>query len=413
VIPRRFARFDALVVTALVWFLGKFLRYAFPPLFDTIGATYGVSRTVLGSAFTALMLVYAVMQFPSGLLADRVGSVQVITAGALVTAGGAVALAVDAPLAVLVGAMALIGAGTGTFKTVSVSLLARAYPRGTGRALGVYDTFGAFGGAAAPAALVAASALPGVLGAPWRTLFLAAGVVGLGLAAAFARVIPRRLGEDSPTARASEAASEGRTDGADPESSLRAYLSLFGDPRFTLFVAVTVCFAFAYNGAVAFLPLYLTEETAVSAATANLLFSALFAVSLVQLATGAASDRVGVEPILALALAAATAGMVAVLVFSPTGGPLVLGGAVVLLGVGAHGSRPLRGAYMMDLAPESVAGGSLGVVRTLLMAAGAVSPAVVGYLSETVGFTVAFQLLAAALVAATALTLVLWATGSE
>jgi len=410
-IPRRVARYDALVVTALVWFLGKFLRYAFPPLFGTIGSTYGVSRTVLGSAFTALMLVYAVMQFPSGLLADRVGSVRVIAVGALVTAGGAFALAVDAPLVVLVGAMALVGAGTGTFKTVSVSLLARAYPRGTGRALGVYDTFGTFGGAAAPAAVVVASAAPGVFGAPWRTLFLAAGVAGVGLAAAFARVIPRRLGDRSgPVSRSSESVPEDGGDGADASASLRAYLSLFGDPRFALFVAVTVCFAFAYNGAVAFLPLYLTEETAVSAATANLLFGALFVVSLVQLATGAASDRVGVEPVLALALAVATVGMVAVLAFSQTGGPLVLGGAVVLLGIGAHGSRPLRGAYMMDVAPESVAGGSLGVVRTLLMAAGAASPAVVGYLSETAGFGVAFRLLAAALFAATALTLVLWAT---
>ncbi|QLH79925.1 MFS transporter [Halosimplex rubrum] len=412
-IPRRLARFDALVATALVWFLGKFLRYAFPPLFETIGGTYGVSRTVLGSAFTALMLVYALMQFPSGLLADRIGSVRVITAGGLVTAGGAFALAVDAPFAVLVGAMALIGAGTGTYKTVGVSLLARAYPRGTGRALGVFDTFGTFGGAAAPAAVVLASAAPGVLGAPWRTLFLAAGVVGVGLAAAFARVIPRRLGNDATGARASESTPNGEEGEGEASASLRVYLSLFGDPRFTLFVAVTVCFAFAYNGAVAFLPLYLTEETAVSSATANLLFSALFLVSLVQLVTGEASDRVGVEPVLALTLAVATAGMVAVLAFSGTGGPLVLGGAVVLLGLGAHGSRPLRGAYMMDIAPESVAGGSLGVVRTLLMVAGAVSPALVGFLSETAGFTVAFQLLAAALVAATALTLALWATGQR
>jgi hypothetical protein len=91
---RRFARFDALVATALVWFPGKFLRYAFPPLFGTIGTTYGVSRTVLGTAFTGLMLVYAAMQFPSGLFADRVGAVRVVTAGALVTAAAAFALGV-------------------------------------------------------------------------------------------------------------------------------------------------------------------------------------------------------------------------------------------------------------------------------------------------------------------------------
>jgi len=405
---RRFARFDALIVTALVWFLGKFLRYAFPPLFETIGTTYGVSRTVLGTAYTGLMLVYAAMQFPSGLLADRLGAVRVITAGVLVSAAAGFALAVDAPLWVLVGAMGLVGAGTGTFKTVGVSLLSRAYPRQTGRALGVFDTFGTFGGVVAPAAVVAATALPPVLGTPWRSLFLAGGVVGVGLAVAFARRVPRRL-PDEPAGAATDGSGGSNTTADSDGIPLRAYVALFRDRRFALFVVVTICFSFAYNGVVAFLPLYLSEETAVSSATANLLFSVLFLVSLVQLVTGEASDRVGVAPILALTLGAATTGLLAVLAVSATGEPFVLGGAVVLLGLGAHGYRPVRGAYMMSVVPESVAGGSLGVVRTLLMGAGSVSPAIVGYLSETAGFGPAFQLLAAALVAATALTLVLWA----
>jgi MFS family permease len=405
---RRFARFDALVVTALVWFLGKFLRYAFPPLFETIGTTYGVSRTVLGTAYTGLMLVYAAMQFPSGLLADRLGAVRVITAGVLVSAAAGFALAVDAPLWVLVGAMGLVGAGTGTFKTVGVSLLSRAYPRQTGRALGVFDTFGTFGGVVAPAAVVAATALPPVLGTPWRSLFLAGGVVGVGLAVAFARRVPRRLPDEPAGVATDRSGASNPTEDSDG-IPLRAYVALFRDRRFALFVVVTICFSFAYNGVVAFLPLYLSEQTAVSSATANLLFSVLFLVSLVQLVTGEASDRVGVAPILALTLGAATAGLVAVLAVSATGEPFVLGGAVVLLGLGAHGYRPVRGAYMMSVVPESVAGGSLGVVRTLLMGAGSVSPAIVGYLSETAGFGPAFRLLAAALVAATALTLVLWA----
>ncbi|MFB6140661.1 MAG: MFS transporter [Halosimplex sp.] len=427
----RLARFDALAATALVWFLGKFLRYAFPPLFGTLGATYGVSRTVLGTAFTGLMLVYAAMQFPSGLLADRIGPVRVVTTGALVSAAAAFALAIDSPLWAVVGAMVLVGAGTGTYKTVSVSLLSRAYPARTGRALGIYDTFGSFGGVAAPAVVVAASALPAALGAPWRSLFLAAGVVGVGLAVAFARVVPRRLPDEPAAASGADdadgtgdgtAASDtggaegersgdtGATDGgsAVEGASLRDYVALFGDRRFALFVVVTICFSFAYNGAVAFLPLYLAEQTALTSATANLLFSALFVVSLVQLATGEASDRVGVEAILALTLGTATAGLLAVLALSATGGPIVLGGAVVLLGLGAHGFRPVRGAYMMAVVPESVAGGSLGVVRTLLMGAGAVSPAIVGYLSETAGFRTAFDLLAGALVAATALSVGLW-----
>jgi sugar phosphate permease len=411
---RRLARFDALALTALVWFLGKFLRYAFPPLFGTLEGTYGVSRTALGTAFTGFMVVYAALQFPSGALADRIGGVRVIAAGGVVTALGALVLVVDSPFVVLAGAMVLMGAGTGTTKTVAVDLLSRIYPARTGRALGVFDTIGAMAGAAAPAAVVLVSGAPALLGAPWRTLFLAGGLAILAVTVAFALRVPRRL-PDRPAPIADENGADGADareddtdDTASTDAGVSAYLGLFGQPRFAAFVAVTVLFSFAYNGAVAFLPLYLAEETTLSAVTANLLFSALFLVSLVQLATGEASDRVGPLPVLALTLAVATGGLVAVLALSATGGPLVLGGAVVALGLGAHGYRPVRGAYLMAVVPGSVAGGGLGVVRTLLMTAGAASPALVGYLSETAGFGPAFVMLAVAMGGGAALTVVLW-----
>jgi MFS family permease len=394
---RRLGRFDALVLTALIWFLAKFLRYAFPPLFDPLVATYGASYAVLGTAYTGLMLVYAAMQFPSGLLADRLGSVTVITAGALVAAAGALVLVVDAPFLVLVGAMLLVGAGTGVHKTVAVRLLSRAYTDRTGRALGVMDTFGAFGGVVAPAAVALFLGAPGVFGAGWRTLFLAGGVAGVALAAGFAVRVPRRL--------------SGGTDAADGEGSggFRQYVALFRDRRFTAFVLATVLFSFAYNGLVAFLPTYLTQAAGLSTAAASLIYSALFAVSLVQLVTGEASDRVGELPVVGATLGLATAALVALVLLTPTGNPLLLGAAVVATGLGSHGYRPVRGAYLLSLVPDAIAGGSLGVVRTLLMGAGAVSPAVVGIASETVGFRPAFWLLAGALAGATALAGALWA----
>jgi MFS family permease len=393
-------RFEPLAFTALVWFLGKFLRYAFPPLFETLGVTYGASRTALGTAFTGFMLVYAAMQFPSGLFADRLGSVRMIAGGSILTAVGALALVVDSPFVVLAGAMLLMGAGTGTYKTVAVRLLSRTYPAQTGRVLGIFDTFGSFGGVAAPAVVVLVAGLSPVFGAPWRTLFLVSGVASVGLAIAVAVRVPSYLESGAATGgRQADPGGDGRARD-DGSASVWAYLALFRRWQFTVFVAVTLLFSFAYNGAVAFLPLYLTSETVLTSATANLLFSALFVVSLVQLVTGEASDRLGSLPVIVLALGVATAGLVAVIAFSATGGPFVLGGAVVALGLGAHGFRPVRGAYLMTVIPDSVSGGSFGVARTLLMGAGAVAPAVVGYLSETVGFRTAFGVLAASLAGA-------------
>jgi MFS family permease len=393
----RVGRFDAIVFTSMLWFLSKFVRFAFPPLFERLARVYAVSPAVLGTAYSGLLIVYAAMQFPSGLVADRVSSVAVIGAGTLLAAVGALALAVDSPLVVLVGAMLAIGAGTGPVKTVGIRVLSRTYPSQTGRALGVFDTFGTFGGAAAPAAVVLFAGTPGVVGAGWRTTFLVAGLVGIGVTAAFVARVPKRLPDVNPD--------DARDGTAVP---LREYGALFREWRFSVFVLVTTLFSFAYNATLAFLPLYFTREAGLTTTTASLLFSVLFAVSLVQLLTGEVSDRTGALSLIALTVGLATAGLGAILLLSDVGGPLVLGVAVVCLGLGAHGYRPVRGAYLMSVIPPSVAGGSLGAVRTVQMVAGAASPALVGVLSETAGLRPAFWLLTAALLVATGLSVLLW-----
>ncbi|MFB6194484.1 MAG: MFS transporter, partial [Halobaculum sp.] len=262
---RGLVRFDALVLAAAIWFLAKFLRYAFPPLFPAFRETFAVSNAAVGGAFTAMMVVYAATQFPSGALADRVGAVAVVVGGALVAAVGALALVAPVPFAALVGAMLLVGLGTGAHKTVAVRLLSRTYPARTGRALGVLDTFGAFGGVAAPVAVVTLVAVR-----DWHTVFLVGGLAGVALAGAFAVRAPRRVPAPPRTA----------TDATDP----RAYVRLFRDPRFAAFVGVTLCFSFAYNGVVAFLPSYLVA-VGLSPEAASGVYSALFLASLVQLLT--------------------------------------------------------------------------------------------------------------------------------
>ncbi|QCJ46926.1 MFS transporter [Haloprofundus sp. MHR1] len=384
---RSLARFDALVLTALLWFLAKFVRYAFPPLFGTFQAEYGVSNAVVGTAYTALMLVYAVMQFPSGALADRVGAVTVITAGAVVTAVGALALVPSVPFALVVVAMLLVGLGTGVHKTVAVRLLSQVYPAQTGRALGALDTLGAFGGVAAPAAVVALST-----GAytDWHAVFLLGGGVGVALAGAFALRVPKRVPDSRNVA-------------ADRGAGVREYAALFRRPRFFVFVLVTVCFSFAYNGVVSFLPLYLEQSAGLSTVTANSIYSVLFVVSLVQLVTGEASDRVGKLPIVGFTLGLASLALVSLVTVGEATVP-VLGVIVVALGLGSHGFRPVRGAYLVSVIPDSVAGGGLGAVRTLLMVAGALAPAAVGILSDVADFRVAFSVLAVSMAAAAALT---------
>lgn len=395
-----FARFDTLLLAAAIWFLAKFLRYAFPPLFDEFEKAYSVSVAELGTAFTGFMLVYAAMQFPSGLLADRFGGVRVITAGALTAAAGALVVPFGGPFLALVAAMLVMGAGTGAHKTVAIDLLAKTYPDRTGRALGVLDTFGTTSGVLAPL-LVAVAVGGGIVAGGWRTIFLLAAVVGIVLAVVFAVRV------DDPQ----------RSSADDPESaslSLWAYLTPFAAPRLAAFVVVTLGFSFAYNGLVAFLPLYLSREIGLSTTTASLLYSLFFAVSLVQLASGEASDRVGRLPVLSLTLSVAALGLGVLVVWGPAASGAagaVAMFAVVAMGLGSHGFRPVRGAHLTALLPERVAGGGLGVVRTGLMGAGAVAPAIVGWVADATGsFRPAFALLLGALVVSAALTVTLLVT---
>ncbi|MFH5797005.1 MFS transporter [Haladaptatus sp. CMAA 1911] len=373
----RVSEYDALLLTAALWFLAKFLRYALPALFPTFRTQFGVSNALLGTIFTVTMLCYSLMQFPSGVLADRYGAVQVIAAGAVITGGGALVLGIAAPFTVLVGGMFLVGLGTGIHKTVSIRLLSRVYPARTGRALGLFDTLGAFGGVAAPTAVVLVTDAGN-----WHLLFLVGTVTGFALAGGVLAFVPRRTSDSVDI--------DG--DGSANALALRQYLALFRSRRFTAFVGATVCFSFAYNGVVAFLPLYLTEH-GLTGSNASLIYSALFAVSLVQVVTGDLSDRIGRLP-LATAVLAVAAGALGALSMAGTASPLVFGGIVVFFGAGSHGFRPIRDSYLAATIPDDVTGGGLGLVRTLLMGVGALAPAIVGVLSDTEGFAAAFELLA-------------------
>jgi MFS family permease len=396
-------------VVSLVWFLAKLLRYAFPPLFGPLQSEYGVSTAFLGTAYGGLMAAYAAMQFPSGALADRLGPVPVVVAGAVVAAVGAAIVGWTAALPLLVVGMVVFGLGSGAHKTVAVRLVSRAYPRRPGRALGVMDTLGAAGGLVGPA--VAVALLPA-----WRGLYLATAVAAVVLAVGVARIVPRRLGparadadetsseatsgsgpersrrgppeDGGPPAAVDAGTAEGGTRGA--LAAARSYLAPFRDRRFAAFALSAVPFTFATGGAFAFLPLFFERVAGQSTAVAGTLYSAVFVGATAQLATGELGDRVGHLPV-AVGTTALAAVALAVVATAPPLAALAV--AAVAFGAGLHGLIPVRGAYMMDVLPDETAAGSLGVVRTLFMGASAVAPAVVGVVADTAGLAPAVWLL--------------------
>lgn len=365
----------------------QFVRYVFPPLFETLQATYGVSNTQTGLLFTLLMLGYSTTQLPAGVLGDRFGEPRVILGGVGIFATAAVGAFLAPTFTLLTLTATVIGIGTGVHKTVAIPYLSKEYPQRTGLALGVMDTIGQLGGIVAPVIVV-------VLLASlfhWSVVFVLIAVVSLGLGLLFF------ISSSSVTVRPEQ---DHAADDGDEDPGLHAYLSIFVDRKLVLFLIVTTLFTFVWNGIASFFPLFLMTQKGLSSDLAGLAYSLLFAASLSQLATGDISDRFGrlrvslllfVLMIIGLSLIVVVQALVPILVFT------------VVMGIGLHGFRPVRDSYLMDLIPSSVGGGTLGIVRTVMTVIGALSPVIVGYLSDTVGFTAAFIVLIAVLICGIAL----------
>ncbi|WP_318567038.1 MFS transporter [Salinigranum marinum] len=388
--------FDVLVFMSLLWLLVQYLRFVFPPLFETIQTEYGVSNADVGIMYSALLFAYAIMQFPSGYLSDRFSERGVLTAGAVVFAVGSLFVFLSAPFWSLLVGVGLIGLGTGTHKTVAINMLSRLYPSRTGLSVGVMDTVGQAGGALAPVTVVAVLAVA----VDWRAIFLVGAVAIVASAYGFHHSAPGPS-EQSET-DAAEAADETHgadgTDGTDEPggtddtASGRAYLQLFRYYHFSAFVAVSSTFTFAWVGLTSFYPLYLSNVASFSAGTAGALYSFLFVLSVSQPLAGSLSDRFDATTIVLLTFCCIVVGLVGVL-FSRT--LLAFGATTVLLGLGFHGFRPVRGAYLMQIIPAAVGGGVLGLVRTVMIVLSSLAPTLLGFTADAFGLAAAFGVLVA------------------
>jgi MFS family permease len=212
-------------------------------------------------------------------------------------------------------------------------------------------------------------------------VFLAGALVSFVLAAAFYMQVSR-----SPAIHSLRETQENDQPEADvpEETSMdETYSAILTDTKMVAFLTVAVIVTFAWNGLSSFLPLYFAQAKAMSVGNASLLYSLLFMTSFSQAVTGWLSDTLGrVRMILILLLLVA----IGISIMLYTDSLLGLGVATVIAGVGFHGFRPVRDSYFMVLIPSSVGGGTLGIVRTVMVTIGAAGPAILGYFSDVVGF---------------------------
>ena len=237
-------------------------RFITAPLLPLIIASLHLSDAQAGSLQTVFILVYALASPLSGWLGDRAKRLHVAAAGVAVWSLATFTSGLAVSFAWLALARAVVGIGEASYTVVTPSLLSDHYPPARrGRALSIFY-------AAMPVGIALGYGLGGQIGAHfgWRPAFFVAGGPGLALACAllFLREPPR-----------------GRFDQASPASkSLRETMQALGKrPSFFFNMAGQTIYTFAMGGLGTWMPTYFVRERGLGVGAAGTIFGALLLVA--------------------------------------------------------------------------------------------------------------------------------------
>jgi MFS family permease len=352
----------------------RFLLGAVVPL---VLVEFDATRSTVGLALGGMWAVYALAQFPSGVLGDRHGERRLLLAGMGGTAVGALLLTV-APSLLAFGLFAiLLGAGAGLFFAPATSLLSRLYEE-HGGALSVMTAGGAVAGIVYPA-------VGGLVGVRfgWRAAVGLGAVIALPLVVAMAVSIPR-IDPVSPDLPIDEA--------ADPHR----LWALLTRPGVVYSVVVAVVGGYAFQAFSSFFPTFLVQYRGLDPGTAGIALGAAFALSaVVQPAAGRLSDVAGRDLALAGSFGFAGAG-IAVLLTVP--GAVGLLGGTAVLGAGVSWGGVVQ-ARFMDQLDDDERGVGFGLVRTVYMFLATSGSFATGVLADLGGWPLAYGAVVALLVA--------------
>jgi MFS family permease len=245
-----------LLAVNLLNYIDRQVLYAVFPL---VKADLRLSDTALGLLGSAFMLCYMVSAPLLGWLGDRMRRVKLASSG-LAVWSFATALAGLAPgYRSLLSARTVVGIGEASFGTVSPGLLSDYFPKERrGRVLSYFYL-------AIPVGSALGYLLGGILGqaVSWRAAFLVVGVPGLLLTIPLALLRePQRGGAE-------------RSELSDNGPVHKGYLQLARTPSFVINTLSMAAMTFALGGLAQWLPTFLYRVHSLSVAKGNTLFGAI------------------------------------------------------------------------------------------------------------------------------------------
>lgn len=366
------------------WLLIQLGRQVLPPLLPTIIDDLGITTAEAGFALTVLWGLYALAQYPSGRLSDRLTRKTLLVGGVVLLAGGFALIAQSRGYPAFVLGASVIGVGAGLYPSAARAFVSDLFVRRRGQAFGLHTAAGDLGNAAAAGLAVLALAFAG-----WQSAFLPV-IVLLGATGVAIHLLSR------------ETYALERVDLEIRETARR----LFATARLRGLLVAYALFAFTWQSTTGFLPAYLQAEKGLDVALASGGFALLFVVgALVKPVSGLLGDRFGRVRVSVAALLLGVAGLGVLLLAE---GKLAVFLGVSVFAAGLMAFPPVMQAFLMDGFPTESMGGDLGAMRSFYIGVGSLGPTYVGVVAAASDYTTAFAglviclVLSAAIVAARA-----------
>lgn len=381
-------------IVLAVFFLGWVFMYAdrtvLSPVLPLIGAEWHLNGGQLGLISSLFFLLYAALQIPTGLLADRFGRKLLLVPGYLLF-GLTTALSALAPgygAFLVLGAMT--GLGEGTYYATQFSLSSEVIPRrvrgigaaiiNSGQAVGI------------SLGLIASGFIAYNLRQGWRASFAVMGIATI----AAGVVIWALVREHPPTGAIEPAAAT--SSAAPPASRPASALRVLFSRDLVLTYAVGFCSLYGFFAILVWLPYYLQLARHMPASSTGLISSLVPWASLPgALALSYLSDRLGHRRRLALLMMPIAALALLAIPLSRTSAELFA--ALIVYGlVGKLALDPILVAYVADRTPRASYSSAYAFLNFTGMLSSILAPYITGLLHDLTGtMDVGFYLAAALL----------------
>jgi len=338
-----------------------------PPLLPAIIDDLSISAFLAGAALTLFRIARAIMEYPSGRLADQLSRTTVLLACILLVIVGVVFLSLAVTYPNFLFGIILFGFGFGLFSPASRALLSDVFVEKRGRAFGLHLMGGDISGVLAAGIAILVLSI-----GDWRGAFLPLSILLCFLLISFYFY-------------SREPIQIGRVELEVRETAGR----LFADTTLRWILVVYALFVMASSGVISFLPTFLIEAHGFSLELASMAFAMVYGIgTLAKPASGYLSDLLPRPPVAGGSLLIASCGL-GLLVVAPVLELAIVG--VFLYAIGQRGVPPALQAFLMDRFPDGSMGGDLGAIRTVYLTVGSFGPGYTGLIVSTLGFVPAYS----------------------